>query len=176
LKSRQEHVIAMPKARSRHMRAAHGFVDILKQKLGDDLVSVVLFGSVAKGEARVDSDIDLLVIARNLPRSQLARTDIVIEAEERLFDAMGKGRTPGDRPMIAAIMRTPEEASSPVPLYLDMVDEAVLLFDRGRFFANVLSRLRDRLRSLGARRVVLGNVRYWDLKPDYSPGDVIEFG
>ena len=158
------------------MKAARAFTDILKQRLGDDLVSVVLFGSVAKGEARGGSDIDLLVVARNLPRSQLARTDIVIEAEQRLFNAMWKGGAPGDRPMIAAIMRTPEEAYRPVPLYLDMVDEAVLLFDRGGFFANVLSRLRDRLRTLGARRVVLGNVRYWDLKPDYSPGDVIELG
>jgi len=158
------------------MRTAEEFVEILEDVLGDDLVSVVLFGSVAKGEARSDSDIDLLIVAENLPRSMLARADIVIEAEKKLFDAMGKEQAPGSRPMIAAIMRTPEEASSPVPLYLDMVDEAVLLFDRNGFFADVLSKLRDRLHTLGAKRLTLGNVRYWDLKPDYRPGDVVEFG
>ncbi len=166
----------MPKARSRHKRTANIFVDILKEKLGHDLVSVVLFGSVAKGENRADSDIDLLVVARNLPKSQLARADIAIEAEKSVFDVMREEGQTGDRPMVAAILRTPEEASRPVPLYLDMVDEAVLLFDRGGFFAGVLSKLRARLRALGARRLVLGNIRYWDLKPDYRPGDVIEFG
>jgi predicted nucleotidyltransferase len=166
----------MPRARSGHKRTAEGFVEILKNMLGDDLVSVVLFGSVAKGEAKSDSDIDLLIVAENLPRSMLARADIVIEAEKKLFDAMGKDLAPSERPMIAAIMRTPEEASSPVPLYLDMVDEAILLFDRDGFFAGVLSKLRDRLRTLGAKRLVLGNVRYWDLKPDYRPGDVVELG
>lgn len=175
MKSMQEHAIAMSEARPHKMRAARMFAEILKERLGDDLVSVVLFGSVARGEARPDSDIDLLVIARNLPKSQFARTDIVIKAEDRLFDEMGEA-PPGEGTMIAAIMRTPEEAASPVPLYLDMVDEAVLLFDRDGFFSNVLSKLGKRLRSLGAKRRVLGNVRYWDLKPDYSPGDVIEFG
>ena len=32
-----------------------------------DLVSVVIFGSVARGEARKDSDVDILVVADNLP-------------------------------------------------------------------------------------------------------------
>jgi hypothetical protein len=32
----------------------------------------------------------------------------------------------------------------------------------------------DGLAHLGARRVWLGNAWYWDLKPDYRPGDVFE--
>ena len=37
----------------------------LKQALGDELESVILFGSQARGEARADSDIDVLVIVRD---------------------------------------------------------------------------------------------------------------
>lgn len=33
---------------------------------GDDLVSLVLFGSYARGEQRKDSDIDLLVVLRKI--------------------------------------------------------------------------------------------------------------
>jgi predicted nucleotidyltransferase len=36
----------------------------LQRVFMDKLVSVVLFGSVARGEARVDSDVDLLIVAR----------------------------------------------------------------------------------------------------------------
>jgi len=38
----------------------------------------------------------------------------------------------------------------------------------------VLERVRERLRELGAQRKQPGTVRYWDLKPDFRPGEVIE--
>jgi hypothetical protein len=37
-----------------------------------------------------------------------------------------------------------------------------------------MTRLRERLATLGARRVWRGNAWFWDLKPDYQPGDVFE--
>ncbi|WP_456366505.1 nucleotidyltransferase domain-containing protein [Thermococcus sp.] len=36
----------------------------LKEILGDDLVEVVLFGSYARGEAREDSDVDVLLVTK----------------------------------------------------------------------------------------------------------------
>jgi predicted nucleotidyltransferase len=44
-------------------RLAVEYCDVLRQLCGDSLVSVVLFGSVARGEATTLSDIDLLVVA-----------------------------------------------------------------------------------------------------------------
>ncbi len=49
---------------------------------------------------------------------------------------------------------------------------AQFLYDRGGFFARVLADLRAALQRLGSRRVTRGNLRYWDLKPDYKPGEV----
>jgi hypothetical protein len=34
--------------------------------------------------------------------------------------------------------------------------------------------LRKKLRQLGAQRKRMGKVWYWDLKPDYKPGEVID--
>ncbi|AEK72751.1 Nucleotidyltransferase [Thermococcus sp. 4557] len=36
----------------------------LQEILGDDLAEVILFGSYARGEAREDSDVDVLVVVR----------------------------------------------------------------------------------------------------------------
>ena len=36
----------------------------LRAAIGDDLVAVALFGSVARGQARPDSDLDLYVVTR----------------------------------------------------------------------------------------------------------------
>lgn len=55
-----------------------------------------------------------------------------------------------------------------------MVEDAVILYDKEGFFAGILEKLRQRLFSLGSRRLVQGSVRYWDLKPDLRPGEIFE--
>ncbi len=71
------------------------------------------------------------------------------------------------------ILKTPEEAARLVPLYLDMVEDAEILFDRDGFFAGGLEKLRQPLARLGARRVRRGRYWYWDLQPDYRPSEVV---
>lgn len=75
---------------------------------------------------------------------------------------------------LARIVRTPGEAARAIPLYLDMTEDAVLLHDADGFFAGVLDAVRAALRRLGARRIRQGRHWYWDLKPDFRPGDVID--
>ena len=59
------------------------FLQKCKQKFGDDLISIVLFGSYARETATEYSDVDLLVIAKNLPKRRIDRhkvlRDIVLE-------------------------------------------------------------------------------------------------
>ncbi len=49
----------------------------IRNTLGENLVAIVLFGSYAKGTARQASDLDLLVIARALPRGR-AREELLL--------------------------------------------------------------------------------------------------
>lgn len=150
------------------------YASLLALALGDRLVSVVLFGSVARGEATPDSDIDLLIVARNLPRGVFARKRCLAEADTAFEAERSAAEAAGFEARLARIVRTPEEASRPTPLYLDMTEDAVLLVDREGFFAGILDRLRESLRRTGARRVRTGRTWYWDLKPDLVPGEVVE--
>ena len=52
------------------------------------LVSAVLFGSVARGTARPDSDVDLLLVAHGLPRSFRDRRRPFLDAWRELLAAM----------------------------------------------------------------------------------------
>jgi len=149
-------------------------VKALLEKLGDNLVSVVIYGSVARGEARRDSDVDLLIIARNLPRSRFARQDLFIEVEEKLEEDLERLKEEGYHVDFSPVLLTPEEAARTRPLYLDMVEDAVILYDESGFFAGVLARLRARLEELGAQRVRHGKRWYWVLKKDYKWGEVVE--
>ena len=138
--------------------------------LGPRLRSLVLFGSVARGDSTPDSDIDLLVIADGFPRSQAARRRPLLAAWSREQRRRGLPEVEWNLGT-----KSPEEALHHSPLYLDMVEDGVLLFDRDGFFRAVLDALRDRMRELGSRRVFLEDGSwYWDLKPDFRFGEVVE--
>jgi predicted nucleotidyltransferase len=153
---------------------ARQYTRALGRRLGDRLVSVVLYGSVARGEHTPSSDIDLLIVARGLPESRRARNRLLVEIEEELYPVLASLYHSGGYVELSTKIKTPEEAEQFTPLYLDMTEDAVLLYDRDGFFKTVLDRLRERLQTMGAKRVRQGKVWYWDLKPDYQWGEVIE--
>lgn len=151
---------------------AREYAEAVEALLGESLVSVVLFGSVARGEATPLSDIDVLVVAEGLPPDRWARRDRLEPATEALRPRLDALRAQGILTDILALYKTPAEASRFRPLYLDMTEDAILLYDRDGFFAGVLEGVRASLRRLGSRRLTRGGIRYWDLKPDYKPGEV----
>lgn len=53
-------------------------VDRIKNRLGDGVLSIVLFGSMTRGDFTESSDIDVLVIARNLPDDWRDRDKIIL--------------------------------------------------------------------------------------------------
>lgn len=143
------------------------YVDVLQRRYGDDLVSVVLFGSRARGDAKPESDIDVLVVVRDLPRRRWDRYEGIPALGREVSEEFGDAVTP--------ILLTPEEAQHVKPYYLGMLSGHVILRDQGGLFAGVLERLRRRLDELGSRRYVdEDGYEYWDLKPDWKPGDVVE--
>lgn len=144
----------------------------LKAHYGGRLVACAVFGSVGRGTPRYDSDIDLLIVARGLPRGRLNRMEEFLPVEARIEPAL-EACEPGQASIaLSPVFKTPQEVEAGSPLFLDMVEDARILYDPEGFLAGYLERLRVRLRELGAQRVRRGNAWYWELKPDLKPGEV----
>ena len=141
---------------------------------GSRLVAAAVFGSVGRGTARPTSDIDLLLVVDPLPDGRLARMREFALVERALADALRQARDRGVATDLSPVLKTPGEIAAGSPLLLDMTDDARVLFDRDGFLAHSLDALRARLSSLGARRIWRGNAWFWDLKPDYRPGEVFD--
>lgn len=150
-------------------------LSMIKSHYGERLISVVIFGSVARETQNFDSDLDVLIIAKDLPKGRMKRIGEFENVEEKIepfLESLRKGN--GINTYISAVMKTPEEAEKGSPLFLDMVEDAKILFDKKGFFEKRLDKLRKRLKELGSKRIWRGNAWYWDLKPDYTPGEVFE--
>jgi predicted nucleotidyltransferase len=117
-------------------------VQRLAAGFGDRLLGVALFGSTARGEATADSDVDVLVIARGLPR--------LWDRDAALREVLP------ERPLVpplSFLSRTPEEFDRDVrPLYLDLALDARVLFDRDGYLAGRLARLQELVREAKLRR------------------------
>jgi len=55
-----------------------------------------------------------------------------------------------------------------------MTENVKIFYDKEDFFKNYLDTLRKKLSALGAKKIIYGDSYYWDMKPDYKFGDVIE--
>jgi hypothetical protein len=141
---------------------------------GTGLAALAVFGSVGRGTARPTSDVDLLIVADPLPEGRIERARDFQPVEEALAGALRAARALGVTTRLSPVFRTPGELAQGSPLLLDMTEDARILHDPAGVLAAALAALRGRLAALGARRIWRGNAWFWDLKPDYRPGDVIE--
>ena len=140
------------------------------------MISLIVFGSVARDEMRKDSDIDLLLIIDSIPKRRLERQEKFMEVEREVEEYLNKLFDEGYFIDFSPIIKAPEEAKRISPLYLDMVEDAVIVYDKNDFFREILQNVRSRLKELGSKKVKMGKKWYWLLKPDYRFGETIKIG
>jgi predicted nucleotidyltransferase len=146
----------------------------IKAFYGEGLVSFALFGSVGRGTQRFDSDLDFLLICESLPSGRMKRVEQFQKVEDAVRPCLRNLNMDGYLIDLSPVIKTKEEAMRGSPVFLDMVEDAIILYDKEGFFEGVLERLRKKLATLGAKRVWRGSAWYWDLKPDFRPGEVFE--
>ncbi len=127
---------------------------------GQRLVSLVVFGSVARETPNFDSDLDLLIIAKDLPDGRIKRIREFESVEKRVEPFLKSLQRERINTSPSAIIKSPEEAKKGSPLFLDMVQDSRILFEGERFFSGILKKLKNRLRVLGAKRIWRGNAWY----------------
>ncbi|MBI4678812.1 MAG: nucleotidyltransferase domain-containing protein [Elusimicrobia bacterium] len=128
---------------------------------------MILYGSVARGDAGPDSDIDLLIVADDgFPDAGHAVVEAKLELERH---------PDGTLPLLSCLTLTRTQASQNRWLYLDMTEDAVFLFDRDDFFRKRLGMVKNSMEKLGSRKETMPDGSwYWNLKPDLRPGEVFE--
>lgn len=137
-------------------------------------MSIALYGSVARGQAGPASDIDLFVVLQEAPSGMLARRRVLDPVRESLTPDLEELWMQGIYADFVEVIRTAAEARKYHPLYLDMSQEAILLYDRDRFLENLLVRVGELLKKSGAERKVMGRFWYWDLSGLSVPEEVVE--
>jgi predicted nucleotidyltransferase len=148
----------------------------VKEFLGDRLLSICFFGSVVRGEATPESDLDVLVVAEKLPKDLGLRVRETTPIHEKLrhSEEYRKLKLNGRSAFVSDIFLSPDEAKAHPPILLDLTEEAFIAYDKNNFLQSILGDMKERLRELGAMKVKARKGYYWLLKPDANPTEVVE--
>lgn len=132
----------------------------------DNLVSLAIFGSVARGTPGPESDLDLLIVCRHLPRGRGKRMADFTQVEGALAPDLAQLAATGIQTTLSPVIKTAAEAQMGSHLFLDMVHDVIVLHDPDGFLMQLLAETRAALQQQGARRVQQGSRWYWQLHAD----------
>lgn len=139
------------------------------------LVSFVIFGSVAREKTNPYSDIEILIISDNLPTGRRKRIlDFLENIELPLKNKIKQYQKEGYYIEISPVIKTPKEVQLGSFLYLDIIEEGKILYDKDNFFKNYLKLLKNKLKKYGAKKIYKKGGYYWVLKEKLQLKDEIK--
>ncbi|MDR3264926.1 MAG: nucleotidyltransferase domain-containing protein [Synergistaceae bacterium] len=106
-------------------RSLEVFLERLRKQEGDNLIRVILFGSVARGDARDNSDTDVLVLVKEGEGLELL--DRIVEISVEVDLEVGEYKT--HLSPLAYGLQEFNEKQNVVPLFWNIGKDGVVLYD-----------------------------------------------
>lgn len=155
--------------------------ELFLKEFGDELVSLILYGSAVRDSFQLGrSDVDLLYILEDGSRNVWQREGKVFKVfqstwEYRSCDYWLKTQGFYGYPEVTTLSLHKSYAKKFQLIYLDILSHRAVPYDKGGFFKGLMRKLEEELKALGAVRVEhLDGVYGWLLKPNITPGELIE--
>lgn len=134
------------------------YLESVEKKLGDKVVSMVLFGSICRSTAKGDSDIDIFTfyddkkISRQDIHNQLI--EIIIKLRKHLeYKSLAKQNT---YPEIYPFLISKTNSEAILPVFLDVADHGIILKDP----LSIAKKLIIKIKTSGYKRTVLPNGKW----------------
>ena len=140
------------------------FIELLLTQLGDRIVSIALFGSIARGDFKRTSDVDVLIIMRDLPRSRMKRYKLIVSILNELEEIRDKLCSIGIYTGISPVILDVNEAKYFRPLYLDLVEDCIILYDEDNFLSKILNKVYEYITKFEGKRIWMGKRWIWFFK------------
>lgn len=159
-----------------HRKLVESLISAIRKHYSDHLISLAIFGSYARGENRLNSDLDLLIVLDegSFPGRLKANEEFVREIELPAERSLG----PTEKTLrmeVSPLILTKKGAGHFLPLYLDMVQDRILIFDRDDFLKKILQKTQNKMEAWGSKKKSMGGHWYWEIRPGTRWGEVFDY-
>ena len=152
-------------------------LESLSKHYGKNLLSCAVFGSYARKEARLNSDLDLFLVLEELPFLSRAKSnlDFVVNIENKIQESLVALQKSFIHMEVSPLILSRKQASCFNPLYFDMTEHVCILFDKNEFLQNTISATAALMARLGTQKVTERGLWYWKAIPDPKFGEPISY-
>ena len=157
----------------RHRRYLRAILREVARYYRDNLAGLAVFGSYARGENRLNSDLDLLIILKEAP-SLGRRVAEFVEQIEMKHEALAQKmyEEEGISCDLSPYILSRTEALTLQPVYYDLADHHIIVYDPEGLLARIIEATRKYLQGAKARKERLGNTWEWSIEKGGFPGEV----
>ena len=173
--SNQKQLVTDPILNKNYQPLLDRLLELMREQMGERLLAVCLYGSLARGQTHRGSDVDLFIVVQGEREEAekmwaAARRALVVTPE---YEALVQR---GIWPDLSPFIVTQAFLAIETPwLLLEVQDHGLILYDPQGVLAHKLEAVRQRMRELGTKKVMMPDGSwYWDIKPDWKPGEVFE--
>ncbi|MEN6378632.1 MAG: nucleotidyltransferase domain-containing protein [Methanofastidiosum sp.] len=146
-----------------HENHLNQLFDKIIEYYGNRLISLVIYGSYARQENKLDSDIDLFIVIKTDKKRRDRLREFITEIESPLLKSSLILYDENIASEISTVILNEKEALCFNPLYLDMVSKRIILFDRDNFMAQLLLKYNDLMKECKTRKEKCGSFEYFVL-------------
>ncbi|ADG05850.1 nucleotidyltransferase domain-containing protein [Kyrpidia tusciae] len=145
-----------------HRAYAHLVLERIREYYADRLLALAIYGSYARGDNRMNSDLDLLIVLRGAP-GRRERIEEFIREVEMFCEPRAQELYERDHILceLSPMLLVEEEAAQFQPIYSDMVESCVILVDHKGLLRRILDSVQRLLHDTRARKVRRNNTWEW---------------
>lgn len=160
-----------------HEKWTHALFEKIKKHYGSRLVSLAIYGSYARQEARLNSDLDLFIVLTDFAGKSRGKTteDFIQHIERPLKELSAKCWEENIQMEISPMIFRREQAAHFLPLYLDMVEHHKMIVDQDDFLKNILKHTEEKMKKWGSVKEYVGKQWYWQICPGLKWGEKLNY-
>ncbi|CAB3393227.1 DNA polymerase beta domain protein region [Kyrpidia spormannii] len=146
----------------RHRTYVRLVLERVQKYYADRLLAFAIYGSYARRENRMNSDLDLLIVLREASIRRERIEEFITEVE--MFcesEAQELYEQDGVLCDLSPMLLVEEEALQFQPIYSDMAESCVIILDREGLLQRILVSVQSLLHETHARKVRLNNTWEW---------------
>jgi len=154
----------------------NSYVSLLKENFNDNLLSVILYGSVARGKWTYESDIDLLLIFSdetvNLSGFNKTLTNITVTFEKTL-----QLKDRNNKTIYCSLQEYPiflNDLDNFRTLFYDIAMDGIILYDRANVGFDFIERIKERILNKNIKRIFISDKDFYWKRNNVEFGELIE--